>query len=124
MHPPAHDPPARVGPDVLGDDIGNEDGSCDEGENCTSRLLKNAYDPARVPDDKFDTLLKYAASIKGSMRDMAMGEAKQKVSEDDAWAAELESGMETEADLILEKKKPRPPEKVTQRARDMIEMLQ
>ncbi len=107
-------------------------------------LLENCYDARKVPDENFDTLLKYVASIKGRMREMALGNsssnvhigggtqtrfnifapesAQKKVEEDDAWEAEIAAGK-SEADLILEKKRPRQDKKVLQRARDIAEML-
>ena len=85
-------------------------------------LLQNCYDLAKIPDAKFDTLLKYMASIRGKMRESALESAQAKVSQDDSWSEEIEAGK-TEADLILEKKKTRQPEKVVQRARDVVEML-
>jgi len=85
-------------------------------------LLQNCYDLAKIPDAKFDTLLKYMASIKGKMRESALEAAQAMVSQDDSWREEIEAGK-TEADLILERKKTRQPEKVVQRAHDVVEML-
>ena len=85
-------------------------------------LLQNCYDLAKIPDAKFDTLLKYMASIQGKMRESALESAREKVAQDDSWEEEIEAGK-TEADLILERKKTRQPTKVVQRARDVAEML-
>ena len=85
-------------------------------------LLQNCYDLAKIPDAKFDTLLKYMASIKGKMRESELESARAIVSEDDTWREEMEAGK-SEADLILERKKTRQPEKVVQRAHDVVEML-
>ena len=85
-------------------------------------LLQNCYDLSKIPDAKFDTLLKYMASIKGKMRESALESARAIVSEDDTWREEMEAGK-SEADLILERKKTRQPEKVVQRAHDVVEML-
>ena len=85
-------------------------------------LLQNCYDLTKIPDAKFDTLLKYMASIKGKMRESALESAQAIVSQDDSWREEIEAGK-TEADLILERKKTRQPEKVVQRAHDVVEML-
>ena len=85
-------------------------------------LLQNCYDLVKIPDAKFDTLLKYMASIRGKMRESALESAQEIVSQDDSWREEIEAGK-TEADLILERKKTRQPEKVVQRAHDVVEML-
>lgn len=42
-------------------------------------LIQNAYDETKVPDSKFDSLLQYMASIKGSMREMAKESARKKL---------------------------------------------
>ena len=36
-------------------------------------LLQNAYEPSKINDQKFDILLEYMGTIKGKMRDMALG---------------------------------------------------
>ena len=36
-------------------------------------LLANVYNSERIPDSKFDTLLKYMDSIKGKSRESALG---------------------------------------------------
>merc|ERR1719188_545690 len=85
-------------------------------------LLQNCYDLTKIPDAKFDTLLKYMASIQGKMRESALEAAREKVAQDDSWAEAIEAGK-TEADLILERKRTRQPTKVVQRARDVAKML-
>jgi hypothetical protein len=36
-------------------------------------LLANAYNDERIPDSRFDALLKYTDSIKGKMREAFLG---------------------------------------------------
>merc|ERR1712080_719324 len=40
-------------------------------------LLQNCYDPTKVPDKTFPSLLDYMDSVRGKMREMALGRAKE-----------------------------------------------
>ena len=112
-------------------------------------LLSNAYDETKVPDAKFDSLLRYMASIRGQMRQITLETAKQKlkmaeeaqnsgilhVNQDAANESEESKTENTENEnkhnaktkkrkiKSSSEKNELPTEKVIQRAADIIEML-
>ena len=85
-------------------------------------LIQNAFEEKHIPDEKFDDLLKYCASIKGNMRKMIEKNASDIIEFSSKWQ-EMDKEGKSEPEIILELKKPKLSEKVVERAKEMAEML-
>jgi len=81
-------------------------------------LLQNCYDPLKVPDKNFPSLVEYINSIRGKMREMALVRAKEVMEKEEAYQAKIEAGK-TEEELKDQKI---PPTEVN-RATKIVETL-
>jgi len=106
-------------------------------------LLQNAYEDTKIPDSKFDSLLKYIATIQGKMRETTIETAKKKIERAEKAKQEdmavLENNDTDKNDTVTEKtskkskkkskKKIEVPkddiltDKALQRAAEIVEML-
>jgi len=76
-------------------------------------LLQNAYDDTKIPDSKFDSLLKYIATIQGKMKEMTIETAKKKIERAEIVKQEDIAKLEP----IEANTKDKPPEKKTKKSK-------